>query len=68
MCLLFLHFTLSFKVKLTEQVAAVAHLELGRRCKLHHHHSLYRKESTKKGEQPQTSALELEKQIVEEYL
>lgn len=57
---------MSFKVKLTEQLAAVGHLGLGQICKLHRHHSLYRKGSTKKEEQFQSSALELKKQIGEE--
>ena len=40
--------SLSFKVKLTEWPVAAEHLELDQRCKFHHHHSLYRKGSTKK--------------------
>lgn len=59
MCLLFLHFILSFKVRLTEQLAAVGHQELDQRCKLHPHHSLYGKESVGKEKQSQTFAFEL---------
>lgn len=59
---------MSFKVKLTEQLVFVGHLELDQQCKVHPHHSLCGKESTKKEKKIHTFALGLKKQITEEYI